>query len=359
MKEKIIIIQLILICATVILISGCGYVEETNFLQSDSGGASDFFNINWRYRQPVTIDNTQNASDLTNYQINVELDNSNTDFWNNVENDGRSIRFTDSNKTTLIDFWIEKFDFSGQSAFIWIEVPTIPASANKNIYMYYGNNTAVSSSDGSASFIFFDDFEDGDASDWTNYGSGAVAIAADPLPPAGVTSNYSLEKINNSDPHGGWKIIGITIGLGYIFEGRIYRIDPYNGGASDRLAVENSFFNGYGLNTNHTLVTNYVAIERRDTATGTTIGSSITYNPPENTWYKYSFYLKPGGSFVLFYYDIDNTPLTSVPDLADGNHTSFDRVVLRGGFEYYADDMRIRIYTNPDPTTSIGNQETQ
>ncbi|MEM0476126.1 MAG: DUF2341 domain-containing protein, partial [Candidatus Aenigmatarchaeota archaeon] len=41
---------------------------------------------------------------------------------------------------------------------IWVKVPSIPANSNKTIYLYYGNPSATSMSNGDNTFIFFDDF---------------------------------------------------------------------------------------------------------------------------------------------------------------------------------------------------------
>ncbi|MCP4727485.1 MAG: hypothetical protein GY863_20775, partial [bacterium] len=129
---------------------------------------------------------------------------------------------------------------------------------------------------------------------------------------------------------------------------------PYSGGAADRLAIEDGSYDGYGFHTNHS---NYVLIERRNNGSATTLGSQDTYDPPEDEWYKYSFCLKTGGSFDLFYYDMDDSLLTSVINRTDANYSSFDRVLLHGGNQYYVDDMRIRPYTSPEPGISIGTQE--
>ena len=45
--------------------------------------------------------------------------------------------------------------------YIWVKVPSIPANSEKVIYMYLGNPSASSESNGDAVFDFFDDFEDG------------------------------------------------------------------------------------------------------------------------------------------------------------------------------------------------------
>jgi hypothetical protein len=344
----------------ILVIQACGYVEESHFI-GQSSADNDFFDKNWSYRQPVIIDNTGNSSPLQDYQINLVIESTNQDFWNGVENDGRSVRFTDTDKSTFLDFWIEKFDYARQSARFWIKVPLIPTSSVKTIYLYYGNISAVSASSGLSTFVFFDDFEDADVSDWSILSSGGVQSTADPAPPPGSSSNFSIEKINNSDPNGGYKPIATAISTasqGYILDGRIYRPEPYGGGAADRLAVESLANNGYGFIINHTSGTNYIAIEERSSGTGTTLGSSVTFDPDENSWYKYSFRMKPGGVFDFLYLDMDGNVLEFVPDRSDATVSSFNIIAIRGGYEFYVDDIRMRLFTDPEPMVSTGAQET-
>lgn len=73
-----------------------------------------------------------------------------------MRSDCGDIRFTDSDGSTLINYWIE----SGQntvSTKIWIKIPSISAGTN-TIYVYYGNASATSASNGTNIFLFFDDF---------------------------------------------------------------------------------------------------------------------------------------------------------------------------------------------------------
>jgi hypothetical protein len=352
---------LFLISSIIIVFQACGYVEESYFIVQNSAVGGDFFDDNWLYRQLVFIDNTGNPSQLQDYQIKLTIGNTNQDFWNGIENDARSVRFTDSDKVSMLDFWIEKFDYAGQSATFWVKIPIIAASSQKTIYLYYTNPSAVPLSSGLSSFVFFDYFEDADVSDWSILSSGGVQSSADPAPPTGITSSFSIEKINNSDPNGGYKPIGAAISTavqGYILDGRIYRPDPYGGGAADRLAIENSANNGYGFIINHTGGSNYIGIEERISGTGSTLGSTVLYNPSENSWYKFSFHMKPGGTFDFYYMDMDDNVLSSVLNRSDTSVSSFDIVAIRGGYQYYVDDMRIRLFTNPEPSISTGPQET-
>ena len=74
--------------------------------------------------------------------------------------DFSDLRFVDSDGVNLLPYWIESYNTSS-AAFVWVKIPSIPSSTAKTIYMYYGNPSAASASDGTATFDFFDDFNTG------------------------------------------------------------------------------------------------------------------------------------------------------------------------------------------------------
>jgi hypothetical protein len=107
--------------------------------------------------QEITIQENSGDS-LTDYQVLVELNGANFNF-SEAEADGSDVRFyTDSEE---LDYWIEEWDSGDEQAKIWIEVPSIPANGETTIEMHYGDAGGTSSSDGDATFLFFDDFESG------------------------------------------------------------------------------------------------------------------------------------------------------------------------------------------------------
>jgi hypothetical protein len=105
----------------------------------------------WSYRRPVTITNTQ-ANDLTDYQVLVTVDTASLIAAGKMKDDGGDIRFTDSDGTTLLPYWVEG-PINASNTKIWVKVPQIPANGTKTIYLYYGNPTAQSESNLSATML--------------------------------------------------------------------------------------------------------------------------------------------------------------------------------------------------------------
>ncbi|MCX8190950.1 MAG: DUF2341 domain-containing protein [Candidatus Aenigmarchaeota archaeon] len=118
------------------------------------------------YRRPITINNAQNPNTLTNYQVLVIVDTQTLISQGKMRSDCGDIRFTDSNGLTLLNYWLES-GCGATNTRIWVRVPFIPTSSTKTIYMYYGNPSATSLSNGQTVFLLFDDFNDNDISDWS------------------------------------------------------------------------------------------------------------------------------------------------------------------------------------------------
>jgi len=123
---------------------GKNFDISVNYMQlivSSSNPTGPQFLSGWNYRREVVIDNTKNNNDLNNYQVKVILNSTNFS-WDKARSDGGDIRFTDSDGTTLLPYWIEKWDYINKYAIIWVKV-NIPASSKKLIYLYYGNPSAT------------------------------------------------------------------------------------------------------------------------------------------------------------------------------------------------------------------------
>jgi len=108
------------------------------------------FHLPFKYRRKITI-TEQSGNDLTYYQVLIELNSTNFDFTH-AQTNGEDIRFTDASGN-LLDYWIEEWDAVNKTAKVWVKAPSIPANSSVEIFMYYGNPEITSASDASATFI--------------------------------------------------------------------------------------------------------------------------------------------------------------------------------------------------------------
>jgi hypothetical protein len=131
----------------------------------------------WTYRIPIIINNTANVNTLTNYQVSVVVDTASLISAGKMNSDGSDIRFTDNDGQTLLNYWIAD-GINTSSTTIWVKVPSIPANANKTIYLYYGNPSATSLSSIDNTFIFGQDFrtEQTYTNKWVDFGSPTVSF---------------------------------------------------------------------------------------------------------------------------------------------------------------------------------------
>ncbi len=133
----------------------------------------NWWNPNWQYRTPITINNSGSA--LTNYQILITLDTASLISAGKLRSDAGDLRFATPDCIKL-SYWIES-GINTSSTKVWVKVPSIPAGTT-TIYLYYGNPEATSESNGDNVFEFFDDFEDNslDTSKWSKSGAFASNI---------------------------------------------------------------------------------------------------------------------------------------------------------------------------------------
>ncbi|GIW67472.1 MAG: hypothetical protein KatS3mg096_340 [Candidatus Parcubacteria bacterium] len=102
----------------------------------------DFLTNLLLYRKPITISNS--GSNLTDYQLLVTMNTASLISAGKMRSDCGDIRFTDSDGSTFIGYWIES-GCNSASTKIWVRVPLIPVGT-KTIYVYYGNPEAASQS---------------------------------------------------------------------------------------------------------------------------------------------------------------------------------------------------------------------
>jgi len=307
-----------------------------------------------KYRRPVTIDNTQNNNTLTDYQVLVTLDTASLITEGKMRDDCGDIRFVDSDDTTLLNYWIESGCNSTDTK-IWVKVPEIPASSTKTIYVYYGNSEATSLSSETAIFIL------GEVEALTTYTKTSW----------GTGSSYPEDTYNTKYHDARNEII-------YTFT------DFYNGSAVYLVPLKVAYIKLQRYEAPGRALANYRI--RYQLTTATSVGTSFTttdwtliWGPTTHTpvdgWNTYDV--------SDFYWTANNLRLDLSRD--DTAYTSGGGMYRRTGLTpakmctYYSDSGRswpfdgsctqrdyapaiifgglLRKYTDPEPTTSVGSEE--
>lgn len=168
------------------------------------------------------------------------------------------------------------------------------------------------------------------------------------------TGSTSIRKRNHNDPNGGWAQLPATISGSFTFDVWVYRPSSYRGGDVDRLGLEDASFGGYTFYADHS--SNRLRVDRRDGGNATGIGSTVSFDPPEDEWYRLQL-IRAGDSLTVSAFDGGGAMLATT-SAVDATYNSFDRWVIRGGHEYFVDDLLIT--QDPAPPTAtdrIGTED--
>ena len=125
----------------------------------------------WQYLRPIAL---FGQGSLWDFQVAVVLDTESLISAGKMRPDCGDARFTDSDKITLLPYWLES-GCDTQDTVFWIKVPFI--TFPKMLYAYYGRQGASSQSLGDDTFEFFDDFKGTgiDSSKWDSSGCATVS----------------------------------------------------------------------------------------------------------------------------------------------------------------------------------------
>jgi len=144
--------------------SSCLLLQEAHYRwRNDDGGEgapnSEWYNVSWTKRKRVAVTNSD-ASSYTNVAVKVPVT-----YASAMQTNFADLRFTASDGVTPLSFWRETYNASSD-AVVWVKVPTLSASGDTSIFMYYGNGLASDGSVGTSTFSAFDDMEAGNTSNY-------------------------------------------------------------------------------------------------------------------------------------------------------------------------------------------------
>jgi len=107
-----------------------------------SGAASKpWYNANWSYRRAIFIDHTKVVADLLDFPVLVSLI-ADAGLAAHARPDRWDVLFTDEDGTTKLSHQIESYNGAGNLV-AWVKVPSLPSGADKLLFMYFGNASAL------------------------------------------------------------------------------------------------------------------------------------------------------------------------------------------------------------------------
>ncbi len=295
------------------------------FMVSSASALSNSGGGDWLFNKTVIINNTDGGA-LTDYQVLVNLNGG--DFPTDAHTNGADIRFTDAGGAEL-SYWIESWDYSGRSAKIWVKVPSIPANAKTTICMYYGNPSALSSSSGTATFIFFDDFNDNnlDIAKWT-FKVGTYA-----------EQNQRLEV--KGDGYAWSDVRSYEMELPLIWEATIHS-GIFQGGAGWTVSTDGYIDASSGIYMDH-----WAFIAERGEWTGA--------SPSYDTDYKYKEITRTNDVVAEWTRFSDGAVTIGTNAFRSPSSTTWVGIGQSAASPANAwiDDVRVRKYASPEPSTDI------
>jgi hypothetical protein len=303
----------------------------------------------WSYRKSHVINSASGAG--TNYQVRIVVHygsgtDSGADVYLNSKcrTDFGDVRFTRSDGTTLLDYWMEtKVD--SDYAIFWVEVADDLSSSNATIYIYYGKSDATTTSNGANTFLFFDHF-DSATETLTFYGAGTWSrdIANSIIKWQPTTSGDALAV----------KDVGV-VNVKILTRFRI-GVDNSNAGASGRARDASNWYNSM-LNENN----QYFSIEKKVSGTWSRL-TSASLTVSLNTWYRIHFKLY-GTSLKsdLFSDSYGSLASLSITDTSFQTQTKHGLQAYSGSTSTYTNDwdfVAIAKYVDPEPSHgSWGSEE--
>jgi biopolymer transport protein ExbB len=117
--------------------------------------AEAWWNDEWQLRKKITLDTSASGANITDaigtVPVLVRLHVGNFRFGQAKE-DGGDLRFIAADDKTPLKHHIEKYDSLLGEAFVWVQVPDLPAGAKTDVWLYYGNKKAVPSNDAKGTY---------------------------------------------------------------------------------------------------------------------------------------------------------------------------------------------------------------
>lgn len=334
--------------------SSCLLTQESAYRwRNDDGGEgvpdSEWYDLSWTKRKRVTFTNAD-ATEYSNAVLEVELA-----FDGDMQADFDDLRVTAGDGVTPLDFTRETYTASTEAT-LWIEVPTLTASSDTTVYVYYGNGSAVYGGVGTTTFMVYDDFEDDNLTEY----SGEVSLF-DTDTTFGYQGTYGLEASNPS----GRTADGIyrTNASSTLSQGHTLRYFEYidtTVGSFDEactlFAVQGNQNNNYAVCLEQVTGTDRLSISRDvddNDQSGTVLATTtVAYT---TGWYEVE--VDWGTDDTIAVTLLKNDAVVATTSVNNGTYTTggigFTFWFQNGGWDY----ITSRPLLTTEPTTTIGSEQ--
>jgi len=307
-----------------------------------------WWNASWSRKCPIHINNTGNSNALTDYQVMINIT-----YDSDMNSNFSDIRVVNETSGTAIPYWIENKS-DGNWCKIWFNASYIPASSwcNDTYYIYYGNPSASSASDGDATFEFIEESEDLNLGDLEGQGGWTKS------------EDYGFEVIDTDAYYGSQCIDGYPGSDINVVTDATHSIPQATSG----------IFRTY-FKIDHT--TAAVTIELREGTTNCItlqfwIGGDILaegddtgYDYVADAWKEVIIEWHSDNTYDAWY---DETKIVDNKTMDNAQVSGIDNVRLKNTRQNYPsgtwyhprfDPIIFRKYTSPEPTAELGSEEQQ
>jgi len=306
-----------------------------------------WWNASWSRKRPIHIDNT-GGSAQTYYQVPLNIS-----YDSDMQPDFDDIRVVNETSGETVPYWIENKS-DGNWCKIWFNASYIPANSwcNDTYYLYYGNPSASSASDGEATFEFFDDFEDGILSPpWT-------IESGNPSESDGVLNLPG----NDNNPDKLWVFISVNLTTsGYVWEWDAKQ-DSRQGSVSNFgiytafMRIDANNYYQFGWRDDGGTMVNRDLVKVVDGNSASLIAPSDRTS--DTVWHHIKIVVDQNGNWETF------EDGNSLGTATDTTFTSADVFWIRkAGYNaisgVHMDNLCVRKYADPEPTAELGSEEQQ
>jgi len=204
-----------------IKLNATGAITVDGMVRSNGGSGVDWwYDSDWTCRKKIVIDSAKVDDDLTNFPALVHLA-SDAGLAADAQADGDDILFTSSDGTTKLSHEIREYVSGTGELAAWVLVPGLSASADTEIYMYYGN--AGSSDQRDAAGVWAVDF------------GGVWHFEESPPPTAGDTTANNNNGAVSGDMSSDDRVAG-KVGWAWDFDGADDYADVPDSGTLESMA---------------------------------------------------------------------------------------------------------------------------